>query len=393
MMKRPVGFDTAAQENYHAEARRPVGEAAAGESAPAVVSAAVPTVSPPATKSPRFSARIAQAVADANDFRPVGSAETPQAAPGQEPDAAAAELGAENLAAAPHAEPAADLAAVSPAETLAVTPRGEDLAAAQKQQKLRIKQARRRLARAERAKTRTFRFWQRQLTVSRRRQLRRLGVGAMMIALLGVLVGIAVLTPALAVKEIQVSGGSDELNSTVSEALYPLQGKPLAFVKDAEVHEALRQFALIQDYDVQRVPPGQLIVQLTERTAVLALPRGEKFTIVDAAGVELMVAEVLPDGLPLAVGDGISKVGTKQFFAAAAVLRDIPAELRSQVAEVSAAGAQSIELKMRDGVVVRWGGAQDTPLKAVIYSKMAAALADQEISVIDVSATEAPVYQ
>lgn len=391
-MKRPVGFDTAAQENYRDDERRPVDEARAAGAASATESsrAAAPTG---AAKSPRFSARIAQVVADANEFRRASDLTSPQTVPGQEAVAATAAPAAEDLATAPRAEHTADSAAASQAEASAIAPHGEDLVAAQKQQKLRIKQARRRLARAERAKSRAFRFWQRQLTANRRRQLRRVGLGAMVVALLGVLVGIAVLTPALAVKEIQVSGGSDELNGAVSEALHPLQGKPLAFVKDTEVHDALQQFALIQDYDVQRVPPGQLVVHLTERTEVLALPRGEKFTIVDAAGVELAVVEALPEGLPLAVGDGMSKVGTKQFFAAAAVLRDIPAELRAQIAEVSAAGAQGVEFKMRDGVLVRWGGAQDTPLKAVIYSKMVAALANQEISVIDVSATEAPVYQ
>lgn len=108
--------------------------------------------------------------------------------------------------------------------------------------------------------------------------------------------------------------------------------------------------------------------------------------------MELEKLEAAPARLPLADKGTITSSSSKAFLAAAAVLRDMPESLRSEILTVTATGTQDITFGMRNGLTVRWGNDQETVFKAVIYEKMLGALAGRQIKVIDVSSTQAPVF-
>lgn len=279
------------------------------------------------------------------------------------------------------------------AVTLNLTEVKKELASKKKAQKQRVRQAKRKLAQAKRTKAQSLRSFYRGLTAARRMVIRRLFIALALIVGFAGLVGVALVTPAMSVAQIEVRGLKTLPEQEVLQALEPLRGKPLAFVSEQEVHAALGRFTLVQRYSVQRIPPGQLVLELTERTPVMVLKRGEEFFVVDAAGVELEKLEAAPSHLPLADKGTITSSSSKAFLAAATVLRDMPESLRSEILTVTATGTQDITFGMRNGLTVRWGNDQETVFKAVIYEKMLGALAGRQIKVIDVSSTQAPVFE
>ncbi|WP_166984563.1 cell division protein FtsQ/DivIB [Canibacter zhoujuaniae] len=228
------------------------------------------------------------------------------------------------------------------------------------------------------------------IVAGRRKQLLRAAIVGGAVFLVAGTVAVGVYTPLMSVQEFEITGNSAIESSVLEEALRPLQGKPIALVSSEDVAAALEPFGLVQRYTYETVPPHTLVVRIQERQAVLALESAGNFTYVDAAGVTLF-ENADPPTVPVAK-EQAAVPGSKGFFAAAEVLRDIAPELRAEIAEVSATTSQDVVFRMRDGLTLRWGSAEDTALKSVIYARMRGALADRSISVIDVSSTESPVF-
>ncbi len=210
--------------------------------------------------------------------------------------------------------------------------------------------------------------------------------------ILGVLV--AVLSPLMSVREIELVGASEHNHEQIAGALQKLQGEPLALVTDRDIYGALVDFKFIQNYSYETVPPSHLTVRVRERVPVIGVKTGDdSYRVLDAAGVTLQadVAE-LPADVPVASG-AAGDPRSAAFAAAAGVLRQIKPELRAQVQEAQATSAQDVTFVMRSGLVVRWGSDAEMPLKEAIFERMRASLADRSVSLIDVSSTQAPVFQ
>lgn len=255
-----------------------------------------------------------------------------------------------------------------------------------------VRTAERDLKRAERARRKQQRQERRRFSVQARRRRRNgiIAAGAVGALVLFVLAG--VVTPLMAVRDIQVAGASLVDADNVEAALEKFEGVPLALVDDAEVHRALEPFPLIQRYAIERVPPHSLIVRIEERVPVIALEQDGEFALHDPAGVLLAVSGERPEGVPQGKGT-LADVSSPAYVGAGTVLRDMPAKLRKRVVEVSATSPQDLTLTLDDGVRVLWGDAEQTNRKAVVLTAMVDALKDRTVEVIDVSSTEAPVFR
>ena len=252
--------------------------------------------------------------------------------------------------------------------------------------------AKRDLRRAKRdAKRRTKQQRRRFLRYSRRTKRRLLIAGAI-VALTAGAVAIGVLTPIMSVKEIRVEGVTTLDAGTVEAALDPLRGTPLALVDEQQVFQSLGQFNLIQRYAIEIVPPQTLIVRVQERVPVISMQSAEGYRVLDAAGVQVAETPELLPGAPLAQGE-LTDVTSPAFAAATRALRDMDPALREQFIAVSATTANDITFAMGSGLTVLWGDDSQNQLKGVLLQQMIAALGGREISLIDVSSTEAPVFQ
>lgn len=238
----------------------------------------------------------------------------------------------------------------------------------------------------ERAEVRRF---------TRRRTARRRGwiIALSSIALLIAFVAVAVFTPLMSVRTIEVTGTSRLDPAAVQEALAPLEGRPLAQVSNAEVEALLGEFVLVQSYTVQRTPPSTLVVRVVEREPIGRVEQQGGEVIVDAAGVVLW--QVGEDGAP---EDGSSlplleagKLGSDAFLAAGRVSLALPTEFRAEVVRVTASSPENVELHLASGATVTWGSADESQRKAQVLTALIKATQDVGVTSYDVSSPDRPV--
>ncbi|MFV0433232.1 MAG: cell division protein FtsQ/DivIB [Leucobacter sp.] len=254
-----------------------------------------------------------------------------------------------------------------------------------------------------RAAERRVREADRQVRARRRRETKRFSAAARRrrrnwLIALGAVLGLAVFvvagafTPLMAVREVQLVGAQSVNEADVQKALARFEGVPLALVESGEVHRALEPFPLIQRYSIERLPPHTLMVRIEERVPVMSIERDDRFELFDAAGVLVGASKKPPAGVPLGTGEVTDRTGSA-FLAAGRALRDMPAELREQIAGVTASSPQSVTFTLASGVEVIWGDAEETRRKSLVLQTMLEALGDRKVEQIDVSSTEAPVFR
>jgi cell division protein FtsQ len=141
---------------------------------------------------------------------------------------------------------------------------------------------------------------------------------------------------------------------------------------------------------IVRVWPHGLDLLLVARDPVAAVPAdGGGLVLVDQDGIAVGRTDVPPEGLPVISvpldGD------TRAMTAALVVLQQMPPELAAQVAAVAATNRDTVTLTLRDGVVVEWGSAEQSTLKATVLSTLRAAPSSAGVKVYDVSAPTLPI--
>jgi cell division protein FtsQ len=113
--------------------------------------------------------------------------------------------------------------------------------------------------------------------------------------------------------------------------------------------------------------PDRVVITVQERTPALAVPdAGGGFDLIDPDGVLVRWAASRPASLPLYLTPtpAASLSGDPDVSAAATVLAELPARLRSSVASVTAPSPEQVTLKLAGGATVIWGGPGDAEVKA-----------------------------
>ncbi|WP_433386633.1 cell division protein FtsQ/DivIB [Micromonospora sp. KLBMP9576] len=190
-------------------------------------------------------------------------------------------------------------------------------------------------------------------------------------------------TGLLGVREVRVEGAELVTAVQVRDAAAVRDGAPLARVDLAATGRRVGALPAVQRAVVTRDWPDTLVVRVTERTGVAAVPRGEQFAVIDREGVVFRSVPRLPDGLPVVrlaepgPGDGPTR-------AALEVLGVLTPQLRAELVDVTVEGLARITLRLRGDRVVVWGDATRGADKA----RVASALLDRKAETIDVSAPD-----
>jgi len=224
---------------------------------------------------------------------------------------------------------------------------------------------------------------------TRRARERRstLAIIAGVIATLIGLVLVAVYSPLLALKTIEVSGTERIDPVAVEAALAGQLGTPLALVDYSRITRELSTFPLIRSYVTETVPPDTVRIQIVERQPIgVVQASATVFQLVDPAGVTVQESEVAPTGVPLIDLAGALTSGPA-FRAVADVLISLPDDLRAQVTSVSARTKDDVRLVLAGvGQSVVWGSATDSGRKAVLLAALIAVTDAGRPGEFDVSA-------
>lgn len=222
---------------------------------------------------------------------------------------------------------------------------------------------------------------------NRRRPWRRLLWALVGLAALAGVAWVALFSPVLAVREVEVSGvrGAD---ATAVESLVDVpDGTPLARVDVDAVEERVRTRRTIAEVSVERGWPSTLRVNVVPRKAALVLknPQGQ-LEVVDATGVAFGTVRTAPAGVPVVTAASTKGMSRDSLEAALSLIGALPQDLASQVTAIQVSSANLVTFTL-GGVKVVWGGA-DAPDRKV---EILRALLATKPELIDVSAPETPV--
>lgn len=252
------------------------------------------------------------------------------------------------------------------------------------------REARRDARTATRERRRQERAEVRRFTADARRRARTalLAAGGLALALL-VLVGL-VWSPLMAVREVRVEGAERLDPAVVQQALAGSVGQPIATVTEEAVAERLRAIPQIESFRVDVVPPSSVVVHLVERRPVAVAPGEGGEVVIDAAGVVLGGVDAETSALPRL--DGID-LGSPEFEAVASMLVSVPPSVLEATERIEAPSPSDIRLALASGQTVRWGGAEDSRLKADVVEALLATQDPAVAVVLDVRAPEHPVVR
>jgi cell division protein FtsQ len=190
----------------------------------------------------------------------------------------------------------------------------------------------------------------------------------------------------LAVRSVVVSGTRLVPRSEVLAAAGIKPGTPLIRVNLAQIETRVDTIRQVRSAQVTRSWPNGLVIVVRERTPALALPAfgGVGYDLVDAGGVVVQRVARRPADVPLypTVAPEGALRGDPGLAAAAAVLGELPAQLRRSVISVTAPNPGQVTLRLHGGVTVLWG---DTS-RAAVKARELAVLMRAHLRYYDVSA-------
>lgn len=226
----------------------------------------------------------------------------------------------------------------------------------------------------------------------RRRKLRKLGVAGGAAVAVAALGWVVFFSPAFAYQgaNCQVSGATTVSGEAVCQALAGLEGTPVPRLSLSQAQDLiLKALSPVEKAEVSRDLPRGLQVQITERVPLAAARWQGKLVGVDHAGVALERTGPQLQALPQLDLDLDKLGGTKAKLVreAVSVVGALPENLRAQVASIGGKNTESLTLKLRNGLTVVWGSAEESAKKARLTELL---LGQSDISQIDVSNPQRP---
>jgi len=213
------------------------------------------------------------------------------------------------------------------------------------------------------------------------------------IAILLAIVAGATFSPALAIKEIYVTGTERIQPELISKALQGHIGTPLPLLDENAVAKSLASFALIESFSAIAVPPNGLQVKISERQAISVVAvKGERW-LYDPAGVKVAQAtgsEELPE-----IQISEEPRNSQRYRNAIEVLMALPEDLLHQVEFIEARSKDDVQMSLRTSREQRiiWGDSSDSVLKSKVLQALMANHRKTQSVTFDVSSPNAPVVR
>lgn len=196
-------------------------------------------------------------------------------------------------------------------------------------------------------------------------------------------------TPLLAIENISVSGTERISGATIEKSLQGLISRPLTTISDSEITELLADFALIETFAIQAVPPHTLEVKIRERQPVVVIAKAGKNFLYDPAGVR--IAQMTKEDKYPFLSIGTNDLASPEFKTAVKVLLSLPLKNYERVFSIEVSSSLTTILTLRtSNIKVIWGGVNDPLLKAEVLDSLIATKLKKGVQ-IDVTSPNSPV--
>lgn len=213
------------------------------------------------------------------------------------------------------------------------------------------------------------------------------------VAAAGFLVWLVLGSPVFALDpaEVETTGyGTVVEPADVAATVAEFEGQSLATLSTSRLADALREIPGVRDASIERMWPAGLLIELTSREPVAAVPVDGGYSFVDSEATTVGRADQPPADLPV-ITIPVGEDHTRVLAAVLGVINQLPVELRDRVEDVSADTEDTVTFTLRDGPRVEWGSAEDSPLKAEVLQVLLDSGQADGATVIDVSAPTLPI--
>lgn len=255
-----------------------------------------------------------------------------------------------------------------------------------------VRAATRELRKAERARKRFERGEVKRFTRRTRERRAVVTTTLVIVGVLVVLLGVAVFSPLLSLKQITVDGTSRVDKAEVLKAVDGQLGTPLALIDLARIEKELSAFPLIRSFVTETVPPNTLVIHIVEREPVGVLATDTGFQLIDPAGVVVQTVATRPDNVPLIQVSGEAKTGDAAFESTVEVLLALPSDLLARVDSISASTKDDVTFELRgDRQRIVWGSVDESAKKARVLEVFLSTNNTKSFKEYDVSSPDAVV--
>ena len=168
---------------------------------------------------------------------------------------------------------------------------------------------------------------------------------------------IVVFSPVLSARSVRVEGMHRLTTAQVVDAAQVPIGTPLVRVSRGAIARRVEQLAQVRSARVELSFPSTVVIAVTERVAAAyGLAAHGGFTYVDATGRTFDNLTTAPTGLPLLSPAAAVAADPTTLAAMAQIASALPARVAGLVKAITATAADDVELQLRDGRTVVWGG-------------------------------------
>lgn len=215
-------------------------------------------------------------------------------------------------------------------------------------------------------------------------------LAAVLLVVAGVLAWLVWFSDVLGVREVQVRGVESFSSQRVLDAADVPVGSPLARLDAGAVESRVAKLPRVAGVEVRRDWPHTVVVEVTERVAVVWTREGGAVRALDAEGVAFRTYPRAPRRLLEATSSATGDRARRQALAAAAeVVADVRRRAPDLYAEVRAVQADTrddVRLQLRRGRTLVWGSPGETTAKLRVVGR----LLQLRAKVYDVSAPDTP---
>jgi cell division protein FtsQ len=171
----------------------------------------------------------------------------------------------------------------------------------------------------------------------------------------------------LVVRSVRVTGNGSAVSAgQVLAAAHVVHGQPLIWVDTGAIARRVAQLRQVQSAQVSKDWPATLVITVQLRKPLFFLRVHGGYALVDAFGVNVRDVTTRPPGLPLLTvnTDSGTLRGSPAVRAAAAVLAELPPRVARKVRGATTGGPNDVSVRLANGAIVIWGGAEQGSIKA-----------------------------
>lgn len=217
------------------------------------------------------------------------------------------------------------------------------------------------------------------------RSRRRLIIGTVIVAVLaGFATWLLAFSSVFGVHTVVVSGEHRLSEQQVLAAARVTSGAPLLRLDTAAIRTRVEALPEVASATVTTSFPSTVRITITERVPVGVVKHGSSYAIVDRTGDQFRSVPKRPAHLPLLVvpqGTDARTTGG----AVATVAAALPERVLARTESIQALDPRAITLVLHDGTVVRWGGPEQSGVKADVLLALLSKQRTREVTQIDVS--------